>query len=201
MSLLFEFHPESSSLQELVDKCSANAKSPLYRGQVIYHEHFGLTQDSYDQWRASPLEDVQTFVEMFLDTSTFDLMKKDCWLRLRNDEWTLKEKVFSHQTTCPLPSAQVSIQGEGLIYWEHYGKPDVMRALEKLLPSTNNIPCTPFDYCPFPFASFTTRRYSRTVSPRLKWWVDCCFFKKNSVYVIGTLFSPRLPHHCRYTSI
>lgn len=45
----------------------------------------------------------------------------------------------------------------------------------------------PISYCPHSVASIRVRRYTYPSSPRLRWWIDVCYFSSNDIYVIGTI--------------
>ena len=65
----------------------------------------------------------------------------------------------------------------------------------------------PMSFCPCAVAVLRTRRYSFSSSPRFNWWVDVCYFKKDDLYVVGTIESqlktgdPEAnPHHSQESS-
>jgi hypothetical protein len=67
-----------------------------------------------------------------------------------------------------------------------------MKALEIILgkkPGALN----PVGFCSCAFAVLRTRRYSFSRTPRFNWWVDVCYFKKDDLYVVGTIESQLKP--------
>lgn len=90
--------------------------------------------------------------------------------------------VFHHLLTHYEPSVDQS----GLTYTEHVGDESVMKALANLLGKQSGA-CNPISYCSHSLAAFRVRRYTYQSSPRLKWWIDVCYFKSDDIYVIGTV--------------
>lgn len=67
-----------------------------------------------------------------------------------------------------------------------------MKALENKL---GKIPgaVNPISFCSCAVAVLRIRRYSFSSSPRFNWWVDVCYFKKDDLYVVGTIESQLKP--------
>lgn len=80
------------ALRDLTPRFQENPK-------LVYHEHFGLTLSTLEQVRLDTSLVFETFVDSFIDTTNFDLLRRGHWLKMRawsdRIEFILKEQVSS----------------------------------------------------------------------------------------------------------
>ena len=89
---------ESEPICTILERHSAEITIKIKGEQVVFrddplvHEHLSISKESMNRIAKLPYSSSK-FEETFYDTARFDLLRQNCWLRFRDNAWSLKFEV------------------------------------------------------------------------------------------------------------
>lgn len=87
-------HKQPESIRSILERRYIKIKkgTTLSQDDPLIHEHLSISEESMKRITELPYQ-LKELEETFYDTERFELLKENCWLRFRDNKWSLKYQV------------------------------------------------------------------------------------------------------------